>query len=169
MRMIIHKRGRLMFRFKKKKYEMLAVVDGTVMKINKVNDPVFSQKMLGNGFAITTRGNYIYAPFDGEIVITFPSNHLVGIKAKNGLEIMIHIGFGTINEDGDGFHSNVKMGQEVKKGDILVQFDYEELKTKGYDMTTVVVFSNPKTYKNFSVSNKKDVVGGRDVVAVYKK
>lgn len=169
LRMIILERGGLMFGFKKKEYEVLAVTDGTIIEMETVNDPVFAQKMLGDGFAITTRGDQVYAPFDGEIVMTFPSKHAVGITTADGLELLIHIGIGTVNENGKGFSCEVQMGQQVKKGDLLVQFDREELHAKGYDMTTVLIFTNPDTYKNFTIEKGKEVVGGQDVAAVYKQ
>lgn len=167
--MIIHERGGIMFGFKKKEYEVLAVTDGIIIEMEKVNDPVFAQKMLGDGFAITTKGDQVYAPFDGEIVMTFPSKHAVGITAADGLELLIHIGIGTVAEEGKGFSCEVEMGQQVKKGDLLVQFNREELDAKGYDMTTVLIFTNSDTYKSFTIEKGKEVVGRQDTAAVYKK
>lgn len=169
LRMIIHERGGIMFGFKKKEYEVVAVTDGTVIEMEKVNDPVFAQKMLGDGFAIKTMSDYVCAPFDGEIVMTFPSKHAVGITAKDGLELLIHIGIGTVNEEGKGFSCEVEMGQQVKKGDLLVQFNREDLDAKGYDMTTVLIFTNSDTYKSFAIEKGKEVVGGQDTAGVYKK
>ena len=158
-----------MFNFKKKKYEIFAVTDGTLMKMNKVKNKIFSKKMMGDGFAIQTKGHCLYAPFDGEIIITFPSKHAVGITSTNGFEVVIYIGLETIYEDGNYFHSVVEMGQQVKKGDLLVWFNLEKLEAKGYDMTTVLVFTNPDTYKSFSIRKNREVLGGSDIAATYIK
>lgn len=84
-----------MFGFRKKeksREELLAVVDGTLIPIEDVKDPVFSQKMMGDGFAIASTGDTVYACADADITMLFPSNHAVGLTLKNGMEILIHVG-----------------------------------------------------------------------------
>ena len=87
-----------MFGFRKKeksREELLAVVDGTLIPIEDVKDPVFSQKMMGDGFAIASTGDTVYACADADITMLFPSNHAVGLTLKNGMEIPIHVGIDT--------------------------------------------------------------------------
>ncbi|MFR5527163.1 MAG: PTS glucose transporter subunit IIA, partial [[Clostridium] innocuum] len=115
-----------MFGFRKKeksREELLAVVDGTLIPIEDVKDPVFSQKMMGDGFAIASTGDTIYACADADITMLFPSNHAVGLTLKNGMEILIHVGIDTVNENGNGFTCLCEQGKAVEKGEPLLKMD----------------------------------------------
>ncbi|MDF9825483.1 PTS system glucose-specific IIA component [Breznakia sp. PF5-3] len=155
-------------RFKKEKISLMSVGEGKVIDISDVKDEVFSQKMLGEGFAIEVEGDTFYAPIDATVSMVFPSMHAVGLKGSDGFEVLIHIGIDTVNENGEGFTSFVEMNDEVKKGEKLVTINREALLKKGYDLTTVIVFTNPDAYSSFEVEVGKKVVLN-DVVASYIK
>lgn len=159
-----------MFRFKakeEKRKELIAVVDGKLIAIEDVKDPVFAKKMMGDGFAIEATGNTIYCCADASVKMIFQSAHAIGLTVDDGMEILIHIGIDTVNEKGKGFTSLVKKGARVKKGQPLIQFDRTYLIDKGYDLTTIVVFTNKDTYKAFQRERMDVVIGGQDIMATY--
>lgn len=155
------------FMKKNKREELVAVVDGKLISIEKVNDPVFSQKMMGDGFAIASTGDTVYACADATVSMLFPSNHAVGLALDNGMEILIHIGIETVNEEGKGFTCFCEQGKTVKKGEALVKFDRQYLEEKGYDLTVIVVFTNKDSYKEFRKEDIENVKGGESVVVTY--
>lgn len=157
-----------MFFRKKKDKQLLAVASGTIIEIGKVKDPVFSEKMMGDGFAIETTSNTAYAPANGKLTLIFPTLHAYGITTDDGCEILVHIGLDTVNEKGNGFQCSLQLNDEVKAGDAIVTFDRQYLESKGYDLTTMIIFPNPSTYKGFNVEYGKFVEGGKDIVATYK-
>lgn len=155
-----------MFGFLKKK-EFIAPVDGTIKSIEEVNDPVFAQKMMGDGFAISTTGDTIYACGDGEITMVYPSGHAIGMRLTSGLEVLLHIGIDTVNENGRGFHTFVSQGSNVQKGTCLVQIDRSYLLEKGYDITLIVIFTDCTSYHDFKIFHNQYVSGGIDKAALY--
>ena len=122
------------------KIEVLAPLTGQLISIDGVNDPVFSQRMMGDGFAIIPEETSVYAPFDATIEVLFPTGHAIGLKSANGLEMLIHIGIDTVNSKSGSFKAAIKQGQQVKKGDLLVEFNEKKLKAVGYDLVTVCIF-----------------------------
>lgn len=158
-----------MFGFKKKPAtkDLLAVVDGTLIPIEEVKDPVFSQKMMGDGFAIQPTGETVCACADGEVTMLFPSSHAVGLTLTDGMEILIHIGIDTVNENGKGFTCLCEQGQKVKAGDPLVKFDRAYLEGKGYDLTVIVIFTKADAYKSFTLSSDTLMTAGSSVAATY--
>lgn len=126
-------------------------LEGEVIPIEEVNDVVFSEKQMGDGIAIVPSAGKLRSPINGEVVALFPTNHAVGIKADNGLEIMIHIGIDTVNLGGEGFKAHTKVGDKVKQGDLLVEFDLEKLTKMDYDLTTsVIVVSESKEINKYN-------------------
>ena len=159
-----------MFGFNKKqasRNELLSVADGTLISIEAVKDPVFSEKMMGDGFAIESTSDTIYACADAKVTMLFPSNHAIGLELENGMEILIHVGIDTVNENGNGFACMCSQGDMVKKGQSLLKIDRTYLLEKGYDLTVVVIFTNKDSYKEFEKENVTKVVGGQDVVVTY--
>lgn len=126
--------------FKRKNRELYAPVEGKCIDITKVKDITFSKKMLGDGIAVIPEKNCIKAPCDGKIIMLFPTLHALGIQMQDGTEILIHIGINTVELNGKGFYSNVKVNDRVKAGEVLVRFD-EDYLTGEYDMTTVIVYT----------------------------
>lgn len=124
-----------------------APVEGSILPIEEVKDEAFASKSMGEGFAILPSEGTVVAPFDGEIVALFPTNHAIGIKRVDGLEALIHIGIDTVELQGEHFHASVQVGSRVKAGDTLIEFDRASLMEKGYDTTTMIVFTNGSKFK----------------------
>ena len=101
---------------------------------------------MGKGIAIEPANGEVVAPFDGTIQAIFPTGHAVGIKNENGVEVLIHIGIYTVELEGKYFTANVKNGDTVKKGDVLVKFDIEKIKEAGYNTITPVIITNSSEY-----------------------
>lgn len=125
-----------------KKDTILSPLKGNVFSLKDVNDSTFSNNLLGTGCAIFPEEGKVIAPFDGEVISVFPTNHAIGLKRKDGLELMIHIGLETVNENGKGYTPYVKAGDSISKGEIIMEFDLDYLVKKGYDMTTPIVVTS---------------------------
>ena len=131
--------------FKKKEKEMkklLAPVSGKLIAIEKVNDPVFAQKMMGDGFAMKTSDGIIVSPVEGTIVTVFPTKHAVTINSVDGREVLIHLGVDTVSLKGEGFETFVEENQKVKVGDKLVKMDVEFIEKNAKSSMPIVVFTN---------------------------
>ena len=122
-----------------------APIKGKVIDITEMKDETFSSEVMGTGVAIIPEEGRVYAPFDGTVEMVFPTGHAICLKSKNGTEILIHIGVDTVKENGKGFKVNVAQGDSFNKGDLLVEFDLDELKKK-YDMTTPVIVNESDQY-----------------------
>lgn len=121
--------------------EVVAPVGGEVM--NVAEHPGALGEFRGSGFAIKPDEGRIYAPFDGIVRFTFTTKHVIGLISENGLEIIIHIGIGTVNMRGQGFVSHYEDGQKVKAGDLLMDFDRDMITREGYDDTVVCFYTQP--------------------------
>lgn len=128
-----------------------APVTGEVVPISEVNDPVFSQKTMGDGVGIIPNDGIVKAPADGVIETVFPTGHAIGMKTDGGFECLIHIGIDTVSLNGEGFDTKVKQGDKVTKGQVLVQFDLELLKEKGFDPTVIVCITNMDQVEELNV------------------
>ncbi len=125
---------------------VLSPLDGTVVPLSEVPDAAFADGSLGDGVAIRPRSGAVYAPFDATVVAAFPTGHAVGLRAADGAELLIHIGIDTVRLGGEHFSLKVTQGQEVKAGDLLVEFDGDAIERAGYDLTTPVIVTNPDLY-----------------------
>ena len=125
--------------FKKKELQLVAPLSGTVVPLEKVPDPVFSQKMMGDGVAIEPSGSHIYAPVSGEIILVAPTKHAIAIRSKNGDEILIHIGLETVSLKGTGFQVAVKEGDQVKVGQLLIEVDWSYLENHVESTVTPII------------------------------
>lgn len=115
---------------------------GMVVPLAQVKDGVFSEGIMGPGVGIEPEDGRLYAPVDGEVLAVFPTGHAVGIRTKEGMEILLHIGIDTVQMNGDGFQIKVNQGERVHAGDLLVVFDLGKIKKAGYKATTMVLVSN---------------------------
>ncbi|MBS4176646.1 PTS sugar transporter subunit IIA [Lederbergia citrea] len=115
---------------------------GTLTSLEEVPDPVFSQKMMGDGMAVKPETGTVVSPVDGDIIQVFPTKHAIGIKAKNGAELLIHIGLETVGMKGEGFTAYVKEGDKVKTGDKLVDFDMGLVTEKAASTITPIIITN---------------------------
>lgn len=151
--------------FKNKSNEISTPVNGVVVDLNEVNDPVFSEKMMGEGFAVKPSDGKIHAPIKGTIKSVFPSLHALTLEADDGLDILIHIGLDTVELNGAGFSSTIQEGQKVKSGDLLVQVDRAFLAENKKDDIVIVVFPEMKD-KKITVNMGEKQVG--DIAATIK-
>ena len=139
----------LFFKKKNNARVLKAFTDGSLVSIDKVNDAVFSKRMMGDGIAIKPSMGKIYAPCDATVTVVFEAtNHAVGLTTADGMELLIHCGLDTVNLKGEHFESFVKQGQRVEKGDKLGSVDLDAVKKAGYDTTVMVVITNTANYAN---------------------
>ena len=122
--------------------EVRSVAEGQVIELEKVQDPVFSQKMMGDGFAVEPANGQIVSPVAGKVTSVFPTKHALGLVTESGLEVLVHIGLDTVSLEGKPFTVKVEEGQTVAAGDLLVEADLDAIREAGRATTTVVVFTN---------------------------
>lgn len=148
--------------FKKEEFKIVAPVDGELIPLADVPDGVFSQKIMGDGFAVIPSGDVVCSPLSGTAETVFPTGHAVGIKTKDGIECILHIGLDTVELDGEGFHPMIAQGDKIKAGQSIVQFDKAVLEGKGYNLTTMVVF--PSGYNHEFNIDRRTVTMGEQVI-----
>ena len=156
-----------MFDFFKKEKFLTAVAKGQVVDITKVPDQVFSQKILGDGFAVIPETGEISSPVSGTVSDVTETLHAYCITSDDGLEILVHIGIDTVELKGSGFTPLVKKGVRINQGDALAEADLKLLKSKGYITATVVVITNTESLKSYSVLENPNVNPG-DKAFIYK-
>ena len=144
--------------------EVETVADGQVIDLADVKDPVFSQKMMGDGFAVEPENGKIYSPVAGTVSSVFPSKHAIGLVTDNGLEVLVHIGLETVSLEGKPFEVHISEGQKVAAGDLLVTADLEAIKEAGRETSTIVVFTNAAAIKSVTVE-KLGQASSKTVVA----
>jgi phosphocarrier protein FPr/phosphocarrier protein len=126
--------------------ELLAPLQGWVAPLDEAPDPVFAERMMGDGLAVDPTGSTLHAPCDGEIVSVHRTRHAVTLRAPNGAEILMHVGLETVTLDGEGFQVHVRDGQAVRAGDLLVSFDLDLLARKARSLLTPVVVANSDAF-----------------------
>jgi sugar PTS system EIIA component len=137
---------------------------GRMLDLEDVPDPVFSQKMMGDGIAVEPTEGKVVSPVNGEIIQVFPTKHAVGIKAENGAELLIHIGLETVSMNGEGFEAHVSEGKKVKVGDPLVTFDINLVKEKAKSTITPVIITNGDDLGAIEKAETGDVTAGESQV-----
>lgn len=155
--------------FKKKAEEpkiLKATQNGKSVDITTLPDPVFAEKMLGDGFAILPSDGTVVAPVDGTIIDVQDSLHAYGISTEDGLELLVHIGINTVALNGEGFNCHVKVGDKVKAGDVLAEADLSLMKEKGYETYTITLITNMDMVKDLQV-RYVDTVRGETPVLEY--
>lgn len=154
-----------MFGFGKKKQDkqeesgvaLYPPVAGKVIPLKDVPDPVFSQGAMGFGFAVEPSENTVHAPVTGELTMLFPTNHAFGIKTKEGVEVLVHIGIDTVNLQGEGFSAQAKKGQSVSAGDPIVSFDDSVAqRPEVQSMDVIVVVTNAADLKEGDLNEDAD-------------
>lgn len=141
-------------------------LNGTVVDLAAVSDPVFSSGAMGQGLAIKPEDNTLYSPVDGKVEIVFETGHAYAITSTQGAEILLHIGIDTVSMAGDGFASLVTAGQMVKKGDLLGQFDSTKIAQAGLDDTTMIIVTNSNDYHNINLLAQGKVAVGDQLANV---
>ena len=132
--------------------EVHSVAEGQVIELEKVQDPVFSQKMMGDGFAVEPANGQIVSPVAGKVTSVFPTKHALGLVTESGLEVLVHIGLDTVSLEGKPFTVKVEEGQTVAVGDLLVEADLDAIREAGRATSTVVVFTNGAAIKSVTLT-----------------
>lgn len=151
--------------FKKAELQIFAPVSGSIVPLEEVPDPVFSEKMMGEGVAAIPVNGLIFAPVRGTIIQVAPTKHAIGIQAEDGSEILIHIGLETVSLKGEGFKVAVKAGDKVSVGQLLVEADIEFIRANAKSIVIPIVITNNHDGKRkFRVTDEKEVVAGKTVI-----
>lgn len=141
-------------------------MNGTAVKLEDVEDEVFSQKILGEGAAVEPSEGKLYAPCDGKIDSVFDTKHAVNMVSSEGVEILLHIGIDTVKLGGQYFEAHVSDGQEVKKGDLLISFDMDKIKAAGYKVTTPIIIGNTDDYASVEPVAQNSVSAGDMILKI---
>ena len=126
-------------------------LEGDLIPLNEVDDPVFGSGAMGRGVAVKNPKGKVYAPFDGEITVFFDTKHAIGLKSEDGIEILIHVGMDTVKLNGEHFDAKANQGDKVKKGQLLLEFDPDGIIKAGYPTTTPVVVTNAAEFGNITI------------------
>jgi PTS system N-acetylglucosamine-specific IIC component len=131
--------------------DVYAVANGQVVSITEVSDEVFSQKMMGDGFAVVPTTGEIFAPVAGTILNIFPTKHAMGIQTASGVEVLLHMGIDTVSLKGEPFELYVAEGQTVARGQLIAKADLDMIKDAGRHTDMIVVFTNPDNIASLTI------------------
>ena len=148
------------------KETVFAPIKGEVAPLKESADAAFACEALGKGIVIKAEEGKVVAPFDGVVRTLFPTKHAIGIASDNGCEMLIHVGYNTVQLEGKYFESFVTQGDTVKKGDLLVSFDINQIKEEGYSIETPVVITNTDNYLDIIETKNKSVEAGEELLTV---
>lgn len=148
--------------------QFVSPIKGEIKPITEVPDPVFAEKMMGDGFAILPEDGLIVSPVDGTIVNLFPTKHALGIESDTGREILIHVGIDTVKLEGKGFEALVAQGDRVKKGQPLLQVDLEYVQNNAPSIITPIVFTNLKEGETVKIEKKGKVESKEENIITIK-
>ena len=141
-------------------------LNGKVIPLEEVADGVFSEKMVGDGFAVEPTDNQVYAPADCEVTTVFGTKHAIGLTTPEGCELLIHLGIDTVQLNGAPFTINIKEGDTLKKGDLIGSFDEKAILDAGYRTVTPVVVTNSDAYTSFQLLKTGSTTHGEDILSV---
>lgn len=137
--------------------QIVSPIAGKVAELKEVNDPVFSSEAMGKGIAIEPAVGRVISPVNGTVTVAYKTKHAIGLVSDQGAEILIHVGLDTVQLEGKHYNMVVKQGDNVKVGDLLVEFDIEKIKSAGYEVTTPVIITNTSKYSEIVTSTKGNV------------
>lgn len=144
-------------------FDFVAPMTGRVLDLDDVSDKVFSDRLMGDGFAIELTESEVVSPVDGVVEMTYPSKHAFGIKANSGEEILIHLGMDTVELNGEGFESFVETNDRVKKGQLLCKIDLEYVKDHGKSLVSPIIFTSGEKVK---LLGKDTIKGNEEVIEI---
>lgn len=151
------------------KVAIFAPADGHILELEEVNDPVFSEKLMGDGYALRPSGKEVYSPIDGEVVMVAGTKHAVGIKTKEGLEVLVHMGIDTVALDGKGFELFVKECDSITKDDKIATMDLDLIKSEGKETDIMVIITNSETITGIALKEEKEVKAREGIGTINKK
>lgn len=146
--------------------QIFSPVQGKSIPLKEVKDPTFAQEILGQGIAVVPEKGEIVAPFDGKINVIFETGHAIGLTSSEGVELLIHIGIDTVNLKGKYFHPEKSSGDTIKKGEVILTFDKENIISEGYDITTPIVVSNTEKFSNILPTMSGEVMELDDILKI---
>lgn len=149
--------------FRKTKVQLAAPVTGKLIPLEQVKDQAFAQKMLGDGVAFLPETGELVAPCDGEITYVPDTAHAIALTEAHGLEILLHIGLNTVEQQGQGFKALVKTGDKVRAGQVLLTFDRDALQARGCDLSTPMVITNGDKVAKLEKGAQGPVSAGKDI------
>ena len=136
---------------------------GKVIPLNEVEDKVFSQGLMGEGFAVELTDGEVKAPFTGEVVMTYPTKHAYGLLSDDGTEILIHLGMDTVELNGEGFECLVEKGQRVKQGETIAKVDLNYVKEHGKSLVSLVVFTS---HQHIELKDVKETDNNQEIIEI---
>lgn len=145
---------------------LVSPVKGTVQDLSEVKDETFSTGVLGQGVAVIPEEGKLYSPCDGRVINLIDTGHAIGLLSDSGIEILIHVGVDTVKLNGEGFVKKVKKGDIVKQGQLLLEFDLEAIKKKGYSVSTPILVTNMDKFIDLVLTDKKSVNPGDPILTV---
>lgn len=145
---------------------VLAPMNGSVLALDQVPDTTFASGLLGEGVAIIPADGRVVAPFAGEVASLFETKHAIGLLGDNGIEVLIHVGIDTVKLDGKPFTAHVQVGDKVKAGDLLLEFDREAIIAAGFDLATPIIISNSDSFGGVHTVASRSVQAGMPLLAV---
>lgn len=145
---------------------LTAVADGVVESLEKVNDPVFSQKMMGEGYFVEPTNDQIYSPVTGTVSSVFPTKHAIGISTPNGLEILLHMGIDTVELGGTPFDVKVSEGQDITSDTLVAIADLATIKAAGKETSMIVLITNMEKVKKFDLEKTGETQANTVVMTV---
>lgn len=158
-----------MFEKNAKTISLKAVEDGRTIPMDEVNDQTFAQELLGPGIAIVPSNGIVVSPINGTIATVMDTKHAVCIQGEDGLELIVHAGLDTVELNGKYYQTYKEIGDQVKAGDVLLEFDLEEITKAGYDVTTPIVITNLGDYKITKCLTGQQVKAGKEVIQLTKQ
>lgn len=158
-----------MFEKNAKTISLKAVEDGRTIPMDEVNDQTFAQELLGSGIAIVPSNGTVVSPINGTIATVMDTKHAVCIQGEDGLELIVHAGLDTVELNGKYYQTYKEIGDQVKAGDVLLEFDLEEITKAGYDVTTPIVITNLGDYKITKCLTGQQVKAGEEVIQLTKQ
>jgi sugar PTS system EIIA component len=144
--------------------DVVAPLAGTIKPLEEVPDPVFSQKMMGDGIAIEPTEGEVVAPVNGEVVQVFPTKHAVGLRSEAGVELLIHVGLETVSMNGEGFTAHVAAGDRVKVGQRLLTVDLDLVKQKVKSTITPIIVTNGDAVASLQKTSETKATKGETVI-----
>lgn len=147
-----------------KNIKIYAPLTGEYVKIEDIPDPVFAQKMMGEGFGINPTEGEVLSPIEGKVDNVFPTKHALGLKADNGLELLVHIGLDTVQLDGKGFEVLVESGDKVNVGDSLIRFNLEYISKNAKSFISPIIITNSDQTETIHIEDVQAVVKGENQV-----
>lgn len=139
-------------------------LEGKLIPMTEVPDETFASKALGDGVAVIPEKGCVYAPFDGEVEMVYDTGHAIGLVREDGMEVLIHVGINTVELGGKYYTAKVSNGQKIKKGDLLLEFDMDEIAKAGYSLVTPVIVTNSDEYEGLTRKEHGRVEPGEQII-----